>query len=93
MEELKSIPLFLWIIIILILMTQATWMFIDASKRGEKKWLWGLFGLINAPSNLLIYLLVTRVVLKSKACKNCGKYHRVNSKYCPACGAKQNLIE
>lgn len=91
MEELKAIPFYLWVIIGLILITQATWIFKDASKRGEKKWIWGLFGLINAPSNLIIYLLVTRVILKSKACTNCGNHIRETSKYCPVCGAKQDI--
>jgi len=59
-----------YIIIILLiaiplLLVQATWMFLDARKRGEKYyWLWGLFGLINVPQSIIIYLLVTRVIMK-----------------------------
>lgn len=42
---------------------QGTWIFNDAKKRGEKYyWLWGIFGLLNIPSSLIIYLLVTRVI-------------------------------
>lgn len=47
---------------------EAKFIFFDARKRGEKYyWLWGLFGLINVPSSLVIYLLVTRVIKKAKS--------------------------
>lgn len=47
-----------------ILITQATWIFLDARKRKEERyWLWGLFGLINCPSSLIVYLVVTRILL------------------------------
>lgn len=50
-----------------ILLIQGAWVFNDARKRKEKYyWLWGIFALINTPSNLLIYLLVTRVILNNK---------------------------
>jgi len=47
------------------LLAQATWIFVDARKRGEKHyWLWGLFGLMNVPQSIIIYLIVTRIVIK-----------------------------
>ncbi|QGU95889.1 sigmaY antisigma factor component [Clostridium bovifaecis] len=47
-----------------ILLIQGLWMFLDARKRGEKYyWLWGIFGLINTPGNLVIYLIVTRIII------------------------------
>jgi hypothetical protein len=50
--------------IIPILLIQGLWMFKDAKKRGEKYyWLWGIFGLLNIPSNLITYLIVTRIVI------------------------------
>ncbi len=50
-----------------ILLIQGAWVFCDARRRKEKYyWLWGIFALINTPGNLLIYLLVTRVILKDK---------------------------
>jgi hypothetical protein len=52
----------IWLLVLLavILLCQGTWIFIDARKRGEIAWLWGLLGLLNFPSSLLVYLLVTR---------------------------------
>jgi len=54
-------------IFIPIVLIQGTWVFYDARRRREKYyWLWGIFALLNTPGNLLIYLLVTRVILKNK---------------------------
>jgi hypothetical protein len=45
------------------LLFQASWIFKDAKKRGEKYyWIWGLIGLINIPESLILYLLVTRLL-------------------------------
>jgi hypothetical protein len=95
MHNIDQIPLFVWVIIIIALMTQSIWIFWDASKRGENKWLWGLYGLLNVPSSLLIYLLVTRVFTKPKSCPNCQKKVRGNYKFCPYCGEKtsQNITK
>lgn len=47
------------------LLAQAIWIFLDARKRGEKYyWLWGLFGLMNVPQSIIIYLIVTRIIMK-----------------------------
>jgi len=81
-NPLLLIPLFI------ILLAQGSWIFYDASKRGENKWLWGFFGLLNSPSNLIIYLIVTRIILKSKPCYSCGKWERENSHFCSNCGEK-----
>lgn len=59
--------LWIWILIGLLLFTQGTWMFIDASKRGRRAWLWGLWGSINCPTPLIVYLLV---VVRSDRRKN-----------------------
>lgn len=55
------------LILFTLLLFQALYIFSDAKKRNEKYyWLWGLFGLLNFPSSLIIYLLVTRVILKKQ---------------------------
>ncbi|AEM73750.1 hypothetical protein [Caldicellulosiruptor acetigenus] len=63
----EKIPLGLLIILFILLMAQALYIFFDAKSKGEKYYfLWGLFGLLNFPSSLIIYLLITRVILKDK---------------------------
>lgn len=48
----------------ILVLVQGIWIFYDARKRNEKYyWLWGIFGLTNVPSSLIVYLLVTRVIL------------------------------
>ncbi|HBX48661.1 MAG TPA: hypothetical protein DEF85_07200 [Clostridiaceae bacterium] len=54
-------------ILVPILLIQGAWIFYDSRKRKEKYyWLWGIFGLLNVPSSLIIYLLVTRVILNKQ---------------------------
>lgn len=54
-------------ILVPILLIQSAWIFYDSRKRKEKYyWLWGIFGLLNVPSSLIIYLLVTRVILNKQ---------------------------
>jgi hypothetical protein len=54
-----------------LLIGQATWIFLDARKRKENKyWLWGLFGLLNFPQSLIVYLVVTRLILDKKKPNN-----------------------
>ena len=74
------------IILFVIVFIQASWIFHDASKRGENKWLWGFFGMIQLPSSLIIYLLITRVVNKQKQCPHCLNSIKENSNYCSYCG-------
>jgi len=58
------VKIFLAILLVVILMTQGFWMFNDARKRGDKRyWLWGIFGLLNFPTNLIVYLIITRVII------------------------------
>lgn len=57
LKDLQSIPIYVWVIVGIALLIQASWIFWDAAKRGEHKWLWGFFGLINAPGNLIITLI------------------------------------
>lgn len=68
MKEVSTTTLLITIAAITpFLITQAAWIFKDAKKRGEKYyWLWGLFGLMNIPQSLIIYLIVTRVIIDKK---------------------------
>ncbi|WP_438349124.1 sigmaY antisigma factor component [Paenibacillus sp. FA6] len=60
MSELKEIPIWLITTIVPILLVQGTWMFLDAGKWGKWRWFWGIWGLINTPLPLLIYLFFVR---------------------------------
>jgi hypothetical protein len=55
---------------VFLLIIQATWILLDSRKRGERYyWLWGLFGLINFPQSLIVYLVVTRIIMSNKKAK------------------------
>ncbi len=61
LSDLSTIPVFVWIILAIFMLTQGILVYKDAEKRGENKWLWGFFALLNT-SNGLIYLFITRKV-------------------------------
>lgn len=70
-----------------LVVSQATWIFHDARKRGESyAWLWGLFGLVNVPSSLVVYILVTRHA--PLRCVRCGKAVGARFRFCPYCGVE-----
>ncbi len=88
-EELSVIPWWVWLLIFIILTSQGLWVFNDARKKGLNRWIWGLFCLMNTPTNLIIYLLVSRAIQKESQCMSCGKKISGNYSYCPYCGEKQ----
>lgn len=59
-EVLATVPIWAWILLAVLLITQAFWIFNDARRRGYRRlaWVWGAFGLLNAPGSLIVYLLV-----------------------------------
>ncbi|HBI05321.1 MAG TPA: hypothetical protein DDY49_14990 [Paenibacillaceae bacterium] len=67
MNEILAHPILVSVVLLLLLL-QGIFIFNDAQKNGEKyPWLWGLFGLLNVPGSLIVYLLVTRVFRKRKS--------------------------
>lgn len=74
-----------WLAVAAILLAQGTWIFLDARKRGDRAWLWGLYGLIQFPTPLIIYLLVTRYWGKVR-CPACGRRQQQQAPHCENCG-------
>jgi len=50
-----SLPIWVWLLLFLTLLTQGIFMFLDARRRGRRAWLWGLWGLMNFPLPLVVY--------------------------------------
>jgi len=59
MEQWIKTPIF-WVLIIVLLILQSTWLFIDSRKRGKLFWFWGLWGLTQFPTPLLVYIIFNR---------------------------------
>jgi hypothetical protein len=53
-------------LVIPILLVQSTFLFIDARKREHHPWFWGIWGLIQAPLPLVVYLIIVRKIFRSK---------------------------
>lgn len=60
MEQELASSIWFWLFIGAILISQSTWLFIDARKHGSKYWLWGLWGLLQAPMPLIAYWIIVR---------------------------------
>lgn len=64
--KVYDIPVYIWILLAATLLTQATWLFIDARKRNANQWFWGLIGLVRFPEPLIFYLFLVRKIHKRK---------------------------
>lgn len=60
MEEWLIHEVWFWLMVAAVLVTQSTWLFVDARKRGRGYWFWGLWGLIQCPLPLVAYWLFVR---------------------------------
>ena len=67
------------------------WIFLDARRREEKKWVWGFFTLIGNIVSLLIYLL-TRREAQLVSCPSCGRLVRREFTVCAYCGTPLKLL-
>jgi len=59
-DSTAAVPWWGWMLIGALLLTQGTWIFLDARKRGARAWFWGFVGLVSCPGSLLLYWLVVR---------------------------------
>lgn len=62
--NVTDMPIWFWLLIAAVLLSQSAWLFIDARKRESYPWLWGLWGLIQFPMPLLVYAVVVRKALR-----------------------------
>lgn len=70
----EQLPLGIWILLAMLVLMQGMWLFRNARKRGKgvSAWFWGIWGLINIPTPLLVYLLVV-VLPEHRRTKKNGK--------------------
>lgn len=64
--DIADVPLWVWVLIPLVLLSQAVWLFVDARKRSRYPWLWGLWGCIQFPFPLIVYWLIVRLPLHKR---------------------------
>ncbi|MDE5412606.1 sigmaY antisigma factor component [Alkalihalobacterium chitinilyticum] len=64
MNDLQDLTIYHWLLIAALLIIQSTWLFIDARKRGHNRWFWGIWGLMNTPLPLIVYLVWSRIFVK-----------------------------
>lgn len=62
MTDIHGLPLIVWVLIGMLLLSQGTWLFIDARKRDANAWFWGIWGLIQSPWPFIFYLIFVRKI-------------------------------
>ncbi len=72
-SDLSKMPLIGWIALAVLLFSQSIWLFNDAQRRNRNPWFWGVWGLIQCPTPLVVYFIVVRKILKNKKFKNKNK--------------------
>ncbi|MEH7381532.1 sigmaY antisigma factor component [Bacillus sp. JJ1533] len=60
----------LFLVVVIIVLIQGLWLFLDARKRGHNYWFWGIWGLIQTPLPLIFYLIFARKIYRRGA----GRY-------------------
>ena len=68
-SNLAGMPLYLWILLATLLFSQGLWLFLDSRKRNANRWFWGVWGLIQFPTPILIYLLFYHKSMSKKQLK------------------------
>lgn len=56
----NSMPVWAWLLLAALLLTQGAWLFRDAKKRDAWPWFWGIWGCIQFPTPLVVYWLLVR---------------------------------
>ncbi|MFS0824395.1 sigmaY antisigma factor component [Bacillus sp. 1P02SD] len=64
---MNTLDIKIWILIVIILLIQSFWLFLDARKRGHNYWFWGIWGLIQSPMPIVFYLIFARKIYRHKA--------------------------
>lgn len=60
MNDGHILPLGVYIILVLVLLAQSIYLFIDARKRGHARWFWGIWGMIQTPMPIVFYFIWSR---------------------------------
>nr|WP_090238027.1 sigmaY antisigma factor component [Fictibacillus solisalsi] len=63
-SEFHGLPFWLLVLLILVLLCQSIFLFLDGRKRGYRYWFWSLWGLIQCPLPLLFYLIFARKIFR-----------------------------
>ncbi|MFB4160318.1 transcriptional regulator [Geomicrobium sp. JSM 1781026] len=60
-HDLLELPIWLLTILFIALLTQGTYLFVNARRNGRMYWFWGIWGMLSLPMPLIVYLLYTNI--------------------------------
>ena len=63
----NQFPIWIWVVLTIVLLGQGTWLFHDARKKERNRWFWGIWGLVQFPTPLIVYWLVVQITNRKRA--------------------------
>lgn len=63
MSEIQEIPVWLLVLIFLCLFAQSTFLFIHSRRNGHLRWFWGVWGMFNVPTPLVMYIIYIKLII------------------------------
>ncbi|MCD5322948.1 MULTISPECIES: sigma-Y antisigma factor component [Pontibacillus] len=64
--EPTEVPVFMWCLIVLLLVSQSTFLFIQAKKIHKTPWFWAIVGLIQVPMPTVAFYLMKKLIWEKK---------------------------
>ncbi|MBG9782590.1 sigmaY antisigma factor component [Shouchella lehensis] len=59
LRTLTNIPLWAWIILGILLLSQSIYLYFKSQQNGQMKWFWGIWGVTHFPMPLVVYFIWT----------------------------------
>jgi hypothetical protein len=64
--DVADVPLWIWLVVIVALLSQAIYLFVDARNRHAYPWFWGIIGAITFPLPIILYAIYVRNIFQKK---------------------------
>jgi hypothetical protein len=64
--DVVDVPLWVWLLVIMALFSQAIYLFVDARNRHAHPWFWGIIGAITFPLPIILYAIYVRKIFQKK---------------------------
>lgn len=63
MSELQEISIWALVLMFLSLFAQSLFLFIHSRRNGHLHWFWGIWGMLNLPTPLIVYIIYIKLII------------------------------
>ncbi|GGC99219.1 hypothetical protein GCM10011389_03080 [Pontibacillus salipaludis] len=64
--EPHEVPILVWCLIALLLVSQSTFLFVQAKKIGKAPWFWALIGLVQVPMPTVAFFVMKKLLWEKR---------------------------